>query len=152
MEKIMKAIGLIVALGVVGIFALTALVEFNLEGQADKGTPFIIESMPTIATWDTEQYKELFIPEAIEEFKSVEGQNILAYLSKLGEMQSFEPPEFVKKDFTMKSDEEGETLLTFNVRTTFEHGDATIIFQIREDKKSYLISGIYFDSVTLPPE
>ena len=108
MEKIMKAIGLIVALGVVGIFALTALVEFNLEGQADKGTPFIIESMPTITTWDTEQYQGLFIPEVIEEFKSVEGQSILTYLSKLGKMQSFEPPEFVKKDFTMKSTETEE--------------------------------------------
>jgi hypothetical protein len=76
-------------------------------------------------------------------------EKLLNWLKKLGSLQSFEEPELdnVASGF---NDNGSYKILTYNIKTRFENGDAKITFRLSDlGSEKFLIQSFNVDSLAL---
>jgi len=145
-KKFLKAVGILVVVFIIFISGLLYWSASETDELTAEVTPFIETSMPLVTTWDVDKFKHLVSPEGLASFESEKGRRIIAYVSKVGSLKSFDKPIFVKSTSTASTSGKGRTIATFTVKARFENGDGVLTFTLVRTGSSYLILGINLSS------
>lgn len=141
MIKILKIIGIFI-LSMILLFSGCAFYAYQ-KGQSYEATavPYIEEVLPKISNWDLETNKLYSTPESNESMKDEDLLKLLKWLSKLGQLESIEKPQFTG---IMNGN-----LIKYVFIAHYENGDATITMQLKDDNGKFLINQFHVDSMAL---
>lgn len=146
MKKVFKVLGvLVVSIAVIagGFFTWAT---FKTQEVTSAATPFIEKNLPLITTWDIDQFDHLFTEVGLESLKSEQGQKIIRYLAKIGEMKSFETPVFIKSSSKLSTKTGKQEVAIFTVEAVFENGPGIITLSLVHQNSQYLFHGVHLNS------
>lgn len=137
-------IGLLVAVLVIG-----AAANFAFSARRDaiaKAEPFVIRSMPVIATWNSHNYKNYFTPATMAALNTPRGQEVLARLSLLGALDHYDKPVLESSVVEDKVGVSKRTVTVFNIHSYFENAQADVTLTLVDSGSGYLIDNLSVDS------
>ena len=139
--KFLKIISIII-FSMILLFSGCAFYGYQ-KGQSYEATavPYIEEVLPKISNWDLETNKMYSTPESNESMKDEDLSKLLKWLSKLGDLESFEKPQFTG---IMNGN-----LIKYVFIAHYKNGDATITMQLKDDNGKFLIDRFHVDSMAL---
>ncbi|HCG8429559.1 TPA: hypothetical protein NKA19_004587 [Vibrio parahaemolyticus] len=142
MKKFFKVLAMLVALSVVLIGGLLFWAASQTSEVTAEATPFIEESVPLISTWQISKFEHLFSIEGRSALNSEEGQKVIEYLSKIGELRSFESPVFIKSKSSVATSGGSKEIAIFTVEVKFENGVGLFTFVLSKADSKYKIDRI----------
>jgi len=141
-----KVLGILVVSVAVLAGGLFAWATFKTQKVTNAATPFIEKNLPLVTTWDVSQFDHLFTDVGLESLKSEQGQKIIKYLARIGEMKSFETPVFVKSSSKFSTKTGKQDVAIFTVNAVFENGSGIITLSLVHQNSQYLFHGVHLDS------
>lgn len=145
-KKFLKIIGISIVAFIVIIVGILFWADYKSEEVIAEATPFIEESMPLVTTWNVDNFRHLFTPEGLAGFDSEKGRKITAYLSKVGQLKSFDTPVFVESNSIVTASGDRKNIVVFTVKARFENGDGALTFILVRTGVNYLIQGVNLNS------
>ena len=148
-KKILKWLG-IVLLVIIGLFVLIAVYSGYQQSKYEKtAIPYIKEIVPLISKWNPKEIKPYFTSEALANVSDEDLEKMFKWLSKLGELKSFEEPQFLNI-FSGTSIQSGShTIITYHVLAKYESGDANINLRLIATETSFALYHFNINSKAL---
>ncbi len=100
--------------------------------------PYLKRVIPEISRWDLETTRMFMAAEALQGISDERFTQIITQFSRMGELQSFEEPEF-EKVRTDESPSGPKTVVSYKVIAKYANGDAHLNFILLENNKTYEI-------------
>jgi hypothetical protein len=123
-KKLLKVAGIIILLVVLGIAGLFGYVKYQQSTYALTAVPFIKEVIPKITRWDPNEIKPYLSPEALSATSDADLTKMFSWFAKLGALKTVGEPVF-QNVFAGS-----QKIITYSVPTTFEAGEALIVFRL----------------------
>ena len=114
--------------------------------------PYLETVIPQISEWDPVKTKALMVPEIAATIPDDKFARAMEFFSQLGTLLSMAEPGFEKAFVDQETDLGTQTIIEYNVDTTYEKGDAEINFKLLERDGRFLIYRFNFSSEALLPE
>jgi hypothetical protein len=114
--------------------------------------PYIQRVVPILSSWDPRATEALMAPEIAETIPKDKFIRAMEFFSQLGSLEKMEKPEFEKAHIEEDTDIGKQTLLEYNVETTYENGQANLQLMLLERNGSLEIYRFNFSSETLLPK
>lgn len=115
----------------------------------DIAIPYIQKVIPELSKWDLETTRGLMAPEVLDAIPPEQIVQIIAVFSRMGALQSFETPEFVKIHSQGEKDSGTQTVVVYETAAKYENGDAKIVLKLLEREKSFDVFRFNLSSSTL---
>jgi len=94
-KKFLKIIG-IIFLCIIALFGAIATYTYLKSAEyKETAVPYIKEKIPELSLWNPEVAKKYLAPEALEITKDEDLAKLMRWFSKLGNLKSFDEPQFV---------------------------------------------------------
>jgi len=132
MKKILQIIGTIFLLVVASVVGLVSYSYFKAEEYNNTAVPFIKEKIPELSSWNSEVMQKYRAPSTLEISLDENLTQVTTRLTKLGELKSFEEPEFVNIESSAVASNKEQTLATYNILSRYENGDALFTVKLLE--------------------
>jgi hypothetical protein len=145
-KKLVKIIGSFLLVLIILFICVGIWFAVNASKYTEVALPYLEKNMPAVVSWDFEQFRPLLTPEALKEFEAERGQKIYKMFSKLGNLQSFEEPQFLGAKAGATVTEGSYDIVNFSMLGHFEAGDAQFTITLATEGDSYLIHYIKINS------
>ncbi|PSU50207.1 hypothetical protein C9J12_05600 [Photobacterium frigidiphilum] len=146
MGKFLKVVGAIILTIAVLVVSLMYWASTETQEVTDAATPFIEESLPLFTTWDATQFEHLFTPDGLAAVQSDKGKKIINYISKVGKLNTFEPPVFVKSTSSISTTSGSREIAIFTVHAQFENGAGDLTLKLVRSESGYLFETVNVNS------
>ncbi len=133
-----------IMIGVWLVAMISLIVGFHLNERSKAGEyddtviPYLNRIVPEISRWDLETTRGFMAEEALQNISDEQYAQIIVLFSKVGELQSFEEPEF-EKTHTAELPSGSKTVVSYKVEAKYANGDARLNFKLIEDSGSYKV-------------
>ena len=114
--------------------------------------PYIEGVIPVISSWDPVATKALMAPEVAATIPDEKFARAMTFFSQLGTLQNIDEPEFGEVYVDQETDIGRQTILEYNVDTSYANGDAEINLKLLERNGTFEIYRFNFSSETLLPD
>ena len=124
--------------------------EHTQSAQYDgTAVPYIQKVLPEISTWNPEVVKQYLAAEVLQTVSEENLKNILAELSKIGELRSIEKFKFKKKSTGGEGDTQQQPVITYIVAAQYSTGEATVTISLLDKGGAYKVQHFNFESGAL---
>ncbi len=142
-KKFIAYVIFVLTVGISAYLYYGAVQSAEYDGTA---IPYIQKVLPEISTWDPEIVKQYLAPDVLKTVSAEDLKNILAELSKIGELQSIGEMDFKKKS----TSEVGQQLvITYIGDAQYSSGETTVTISLLEKGDSYEVQHFNFESAVL---
>ncbi len=150
MKKILAILGFVV-FAIFTVFASDWGYTYYKSSQyKETALPYVEMVIPEISKWDTEIIKQHMPPESLQNTSDEKIKGIVLHLSRLGDLEKFEKPEFSKIYSVGKAEEDQRNIVSYTVEADYENGDATIDISVLEgQEKSFHVHNFMINSSAL---
>jgi hypothetical protein len=114
--------------------------------------PYIQHVVAEISEWDPEKAKALMAEDVVAKIPEEKFSRAMSFFSQLGTLQSMEEPAFNKAFIDNQTDIGKHTIVEYDVKTRYEHGDAEINLKLLQKGAGYEIYSFNFRSEKLSPQ
>lgn len=141
------------AIGILAIIGTSIYLKYQEGVDYDQlAVPYIEKALPEISKWDPVKTKTLMSPEIAATIPQDKFDRAMTFFSQLGTLQSMEKPAFNKAFVDQKTDIGIQTLVEYDVKAQYEHGDAEVNLKLLQKGDSYQIYSFNFRSEKLMPQ
>lgn len=149
MKKVAAIVGFLL-FAIVTVVASNAFYTHHQSSRyADTAVPYIEKLVPEISRWDPAVIKTYMAPGSLERLSDEKIDQIVAYLSRLGELEGYDQPQF-DEIYTMEQDGAAEkTILYYTVEARYESGDATFNLHLVDRGESFQVHNFTINSAAL---
>lgn len=148
-KELKKFIAYVVFVFVVGFSAYFYYGSVQSAEYDGTVVPYIQKVLPEISTWDPDVVKQYLAPEVSKTVSPENLKNILAELSKIGELQSIEKMKFKKKSTGGEGDIAQQPVVTYTVIAQYSTGETTVTISLLDRGGSYEVHHFNFESGAL---
>jgi len=135
-KKVLLGCASMVAIVVVLIAALAFLI-YAKKNKYDKIVfPYLNDAIAVLAKWEPESFSPYWAPEVLEQIPDERLERLFLLYRKLGTLESFEDPEFLKVGFDSKIPY--PAYVQYQVTGHFETGPAVLSFTLVRDDSEHL--------------
>ena len=148
-KEVKKFIAYVILVFVVGFSGYFYYESVQSAEYAGTAVPYIQQVLPEISTWDPEIVKQHLAPEILKTVSAENLKNILAELSKIGELQSIGKMKFKKKSTGGEGDMAQQPVITYVVDAQYSTGEATVTISLLDKGGSFEVQHFNFESGAL---
>lgn len=113
--------------------------------------PYIEQAVPQLSRWDVATTKALLDEEALQRVSDEDLATMMAYLTRIGELQGFDRPYFKSTSKTMTTGAIERAVVTYRVKANYSSGPAEITLSLVERDGGYSLLHFNFQSQALAP-
>jgi len=146
LKKLLKILGsffLVLFILLVGGFIWFSLTSSE---YIEEAKPYLDQNLPDALSWDLERLKPLLTPEAEEAFETDRGKKVYRFFSRLGQLKSFEEPEFLAAKSGVSIGTGSYDITKFSMLGEFENGPAQITVTLASVDSGYKIHYLHLNS------
>ena len=111
--------------------------------------PYLKMVVPELSKWDPEIIKSYMTSQSLQGTSEEKLVTIVSYLSKLGNLERMEDPEFLQVDVVRTNDYSEINIVTYKIGAQYENGDAVISIGLLDQGGSFRIHNFNFNSEIL---
>ena len=145
-KKVLKILGSFFLVSFILFAGLGVYTYVTAGNETADATPYLDEAMPVFTTWDYEQFSPYLSEGAKEAFNNENGKKLLRALSRLGEPESFESPQFLGSKVGGTVEHGSFDLVAFSILGHFSNGDAQFTITLNRENEGYSINHININS------
>ncbi len=113
--------------------------------------PYIEQAIPQLSRWDVDATKALLDEEALRRVTDEDLQQMMAYLSRIGELQEVAKPRFRSTSKAMTIGAIERDVVTYRVKADYSSGPAEITLSLIDRNGGYALLHFNFQSHALAP-
>lgn len=140
MDLILQRSLVFVGLMIAGLVLYSLMFSIKADRYDEIAIPYLNRAIPELASWEFSRLEPLLSPQGREIFKTEQGQSIYRLFRQLGELKSFDKPQYLSEKLNENDDRAGDiNLVTYSVPAEFEAGPALITLSLLVEGKTYSI-------------
>jgi len=116
---------------------------------ADTAIPYMEKVLPQISSWDANTVKQYMAPEVLQSVSTTDLENLMAALSKIGQLKSIGKFSFKNKASGDNVQFTDGTVITYEVEAEYSTGTAMVRLRLLERAGSYQVFHFNFQSAAL---
>ena len=113
--------------------------------------PYIERAVPQLSRWDVDATKALLDEEALTRVTDHDLEQMMNYLTRMGELQDFARPRFRSTSKTMTTGAIERDVVTYRVKAEYSSGPAEITLSLVDRDGEYALLHFNFQSQALAP-
>lgn len=114
--------------------------------------PYAERVLPLLSRWDLETTKNLLDEEVLSQVSDEDLEQMLEYLSRIGDLQSFEKPKFRSTSTALTTGAVERDVVTYRVNALYSTGAAEVTLSMIGDAPDYKLLHFNFQSPALAQE
>ncbi|MCK4503767.1 MAG: hypothetical protein KAU22_12095 [Desulfuromonadales bacterium] len=144
-----KLIIYIIFVFVVGFSSYFSYGYYLSSKYADTAIPYMEEVLPQISTWDADIVRQYMAPEVLQTVTAENLKNLMAALSKIGELKSISKFSFQNEVSGDNVQFVGGTVITYEVEAEYSSGATVVTIRLLLRDDSYQVYHFNFQSQAL---
>ncbi|MBD1401537.1 hypothetical protein [Pelovirga terrestris] len=113
--------------------------------------PYVEQAIPQLSRWDVAATRALLDEEALKRVSDDDLAKMMDYLTRIGELQSFDKPSFRSTSKTMTTGAIERDVVTYRVMANYSSGPAEITLSLVDRSGAYTLLHFNFQSQALAP-
>ena len=113
--------------------------------------PYVEKVLPQLSRWDLETTRNLLDEEALSQVNDAALEHMLAYLSRIGTLESFDKPHFRSTSTALTTGAVKRDVVTYRVKARYSTGEAEVTLSMVERGQDYALLHFNFQSRALAP-
>lgn len=114
--------------------------------------PYVEQVLPLLSRWDLETTKNLLDEEVLNQVSDEDLQKMLNYLSRIGELQSFDKPKFRSTSNALTTGAVERDVVTYQINALYSTGAAEVTLSMLGEAPEYTLLHFNFQSSALAQE
>ena len=149
MKKYSIIAGVVVSFLVIGFISIEMIKRKKASQYEATAVPYLKMVVPELSKWDPEIIKSYMTSQSLQGTSEEKLVTIVSYLSKLGNLERMEDPEFSQVDVVRTNDYSETNIVTYKIDAQYENGDAVISIGLLDQGGSFRIHNFNFNSEVL---
>jgi len=113
--------------------------------------PYVEQAIPQLSRWDVAATRALLDEEALRRVSDDDLAKMMDYLTRIGELQSFDKPRFRSTSKAMTTGAIERDVVTYRVKANYSSGPVEITLSLVERSGDYALLHFNFQSQALAP-
>jgi hypothetical protein len=148
-KKYFVIAGVVVSFLVIAFVSIEMIKRQKAAQYEATAVPYVKMVIPELSKWDPEIIKGYMTAQSLEGTSEEKLVGIVTYLSKLGNLERMEEPEFSQVDVVRTNDYKEKKIITYKVDAQYENGEAVISIGLLDQGGSFRVHNFNFNSEVL---